>query len=350
MIRHGLTALLTAAVLVAIAPAASADRDRGWVATWGTVAHPLGPLPDGSPFPSGFDGQSVRNIVHVSAGGRAVRLRLTNRYGDQPVRLDAVHVGIQREGAALVPGSDRVVTFSGRRSVLIPDHADALSDPVSLTVAPRQNLAISVHAAHPVPMPTAHWFPLQTNYVSGVGDFTADTDGRAYSTTVSVWYFVDQVDVLASGAKGAIVALGDSITDGANSTANTNRRWPDVLAGRLLDGPRSGLKSVVNSGLAGNNVHESSLCFGENAVARLGRDVFARSGATDVIFLEGINDITHPETPEPRFPCLTKIPISADDLIGLYEQVIARAHAHGLRIYGGTLTPSVGYGPFTPAM
>ena len=189
--------------------------------------------------------------------------------------------------------------------------------------------------------PTAHFLALQTNYIAA-GDASADESGSRFTTTVGSWYFVSELDVLPGRrVRGSIVALGDSITDGAGTTPDTNRRWPDQLA-RLFR-HRFG---VANAGIIGNNVHESSSCFGLNALARLETEVFSRAGVTDVILLEGINDLTHPGTPEPRFPCLTRIPISAEGLIEHYEQLIARVHAQGLRIYGGTLTPSMGWPGF----
>jgi lysophospholipase L1-like esterase len=296
------------------------------------------------PGAAGLENQTVRDIVHTSAGGRAVRLRLTNRLGDAPVTFDAVRVGLRAAGPALVPGSNRPVTFAGRTRVTIADHAEVVSDPVALAVAPGTDVAISLFSAAPTGPPTAHSLAQQTNFIAA-GDATAD-GGAAFTTTFGSWYFISELDVVGDPrVSSSIVALGDSITDGAGTTPDTNRRWPDQLA-RLLRG-RVG---VANAGIIGNNVHESSLCFGLNAIARLETDVFSRAGVRDVVFLEGINDITHPDTPEPRFPCLTKIPISAEGLIEQYEQVIDRVHAEGLRIYGGTLTPSIGWPSFTPAM
>jgi lysophospholipase L1-like esterase len=335
------------AIVLMLAAAASAAGNGGrgarWVATWATSPQVLGPLGTGVPGAAGLQNQTVREIVHTSAGGRAVRLRLTNRLGDAPVTIDVVRVGLRAAGSGLVPGSSRTVTFAGRTHVMIADHAEVVSDPVALPVAPDSDVAISLFVAARTGPPTAHALALQTNYIAA-GDATAD-GGAAFTTTLSSWYFVSELDVLGGPrVSDSIVALGDSITDGAGTTPDTNRRWPDQLA-RLLGG-RVG---VANAGIIGNNVHESSSCFGLNAIARLETDVFSRAGVRDVVFLEGINDITHPDTPEPRFPCLTRIPISAEGLIEQYEQLIDRVHAEGLRIYGGTLTPSIGWPSFTAA-
>ena len=189
---------------------------------------------------------------------------------------------------------------------------------MALTVASQDNLAVSLFTARPTGPPTADFIAHQTNYISTPGDFSADHGAGVFTTEADAWYFLAAVDVLVyRRVRGTIVALGDSITDGSESTPNANRRWPDVLARELLVGPNA--KAVANAGIVGNNVHESSVCFGDNAVARLGPDVFARSGVTDVIMLEGINDIIQPDVPEPeRFFCLTTIPISAEGLIEHY--------------------------------
>ena len=353
---HGIKAVVLALALTpALAGSAAGKAGAGsagagggqeprWVASWATSPQVLGPLGAGTPTSAGLENQTVRNIVHTSAGGRAIRVRLTNRLGDAPVTFASVRVALRRSGAALAPGTTRRVTFGGRTRVTIPDHAEVVSDPVDLAVGPRRDVAVSLFAPGRTVPPTAHFLALQTNYLA-TGDATADEGAGAFTTTLGSWYFLSEVDVLAGRrVRGAIVALGDSITDGAGTTPNTNRRWPDQLAGLL--GDRFG---VANAGIIGNNVHESSSCFGLNALARLETEVFSRAGVTDVILLEGINDLTHPGTPEPRFPCLTRIPISAEGLIEHYEQLIARVHAEGLRIYGGTLTPSLGWAGFTQA-
>jgi lysophospholipase L1-like esterase len=345
VVRRGFALALVLMLAAAASAAGNGGRGARWVATWATSPQVLGPLGTGVPGAAGLENQTVREIVHTSAGGRAVRLRLTNRLGDAPVTFDAVRIGLRAAGPALAPGSDRPVTFGGRTHVTIADHAEVVSDSVALPVAPDSDVAISLFVAAPTGPPTAHALALQTNYIAP-GDATVDGGGGAFTTTFGSWYFVSELDVLGGPRVGSsIVALGDSITDGAGTTPDTNRRWPDQLA-RLLGG-RVGL---ANGGIIGNNVHESSLCFGLNAIARLETEVFSRAGVRDVVFLEGINDITHPDTPEPRFPCLTRIPISAEGLIEQYELLIVRVHAEGLRIYGGTLTPSTGWPSFTPAM
>jgi len=328
-----------------------AHKGGRWVATWAAAPHEPGLLASAVPLSTGLNNQTVRQIVHTSLGGRALRLWVTNRFGRQPVTFDAVRVGIRQKGATLVPGSNRVVTFAGKAAVTIPDGAEVLSDPVALPVGAQQDLAVSLFSAGATGPPTIHFFANQTNFISSAGDFSADSEAGGFTTTATSWYFLEGVEVLASAqVKGAIVALGDSIIDGAGSTQDANRRWTNVLSRRLVAAPHGQLRSVVNAGIIGNNVHESSACFGANALARLERDVLAQTGVSDVILLEGVNDLIHPETPEPRIPCLTKIPISANDLIALYEQIIAQVRRRGLRIHGATITPFEGHPSWTSAM
>src|SRR3954447_22028912 len=187
--RRGFALVLVLVLSGAATASANGRRGGRWVATWATSPQVLGPLGTGVPGAAGLEKQTVRDIVHVSAGGRAVRLRLTNRLGDAPVTFDAVRVGIRAAGAGLVPGSDRKVTFAGRAHVTVPDHAEVVSDPVVLRVAPDSDVAISVFSAAPTGPPTAHSLAQQTNYIAA-GDATADVGGGAFTTTLGSWYFV----------------------------------------------------------------------------------------------------------------------------------------------------------------
>src|SRR6266851_8048772 len=224
------------------------DGPQRWVTTW-TTANAA------SDQPAEFSNQTIREVVHTTIGGGALRIRLSNTFGTRSIRLDAVFVGLQKtrlqkEGAALVPRSNHEVTFGGSRSIAIPEGAEVLSDPISFSVGPEQNLAISLFTAAETGPATVHGPAFQTNYVSGAGNFASDesTNGFAESSgaetagartakpqTTGSWYFLSAVEVLASAnVKGAVVALGDSITDGASTRPNKNERWTDVLARRLL--------------------------------------------------------------------------------------------------------------------
>jgi lysophospholipase L1-like esterase len=350
-----IVAVLTVALLsiAGSTPVSGQGGGQKWVGTWSATPALPPPLDSGfsPPFATGFTNQTIRDVVHTSIGGSAVRLRLTNTFGSQPVTFDAVDVGIEQSGATLVPGSNHVVTFGGSTSIMIPAGAEALSDPVSLTVGSEQNLAVSLFTAGMTSTPTAHVFAAQTNYVAS-GNFAAAESGSAFTDTATSWYFLDGVDVMVSPSiKGAVVTLGDSITDGTASTLNANRRWPNDLARRFLAGPSGLVMSVLDEGFGGNRVLNDSACFGVNAVARLDRDVLTQAGVRDVILLEGINDIGFSAAPPAPFSVCFQpaTDVSAAQIIAGYQQIIAQVHAKGMKIFGGTLTPFKGAFYWSPA-
>jgi len=340
--------------------ASGGDGPQRWVTTW-TTANAA------SDQPTDFSNQTIREIVHTTIGGSAVRIRLSNTFGTRAIRLDAVFIGLQKtglqkvglqeDGAALVPRSNHEVTFGGSRSIAIPEGAEVLSDPISFSVRSGQNLAISLFTAGETGPATVHGSAFQTNYVSGVGNFAAEEGANAFAlatgskTTESKitgsWYFLSAVEVLASAdVKGAVVALGDSITDGASSRPDKNERWTDVLARRLLAGHTK--IAVLNAGIGGNRVLTSSPCWGQNALARLGRDVLAQAGIEAVILFEGTNDIGQPDAPATDTnPCRSRTQVTADEIIAGYKQIIARTHARGRKIFGATILPYQGVGAWT---
>lgn len=316
------------------------DGPQSWVTTWSTSNA-------ASDQPETFSNQTFREIVHTTIGGSAVRLRLSNTFGTHAVQFDAVCIGVQKDGSQLVPGSNRDITFGGSRSISIPEGAEVLSDPLSFTVNPGQNLTISLYASADTGPATRHGAGFQTNYLSGAGNFTHDDGANAFAKTTESWYFLSALEVKASSdTRGAVVALGDSITDGASARTDKNERWTDVLARRFMAGHVE--MSVLNAGIGGNRVLTSSPCWGENALARLGRDVLAQAGIRNVILFEGTNDIGQPDTPGAGTnPCMSRTPVTADDLIAGYKQIITRAHARGLKIFGATILPYQGFGGWT---
>jgi lysophospholipase L1-like esterase len=326
------------------------DQTQHWVATW-TTANAA------SNQPTVFSNQTIREIVHTTIGGSAVRIRLSNTFGTRAIRFDAVFIGLQKagpqaDGAALVPRSNHEVTFGGGQSIAIPEGAEVLSDLISLSVGSEQNLAISLFTAGETGPATVHGSAFQTNYVSGAGNFAAEEGANAFtmatgSKTTGSWYFLSAVEVLApAGVKGAVVALGDSITDGASSRPDKNERWTDVLARRLLAGHNK--IGVLNAGIGGNRVLTSSPCWGQNALARLGRDVLAQPGIEAVILFEGTNDIGQPDAPAADTnPCRSRTQVTADEIIAGYKQIIARTHARSLKIFGATILPYQGFGAWT---
>ncbi|MCX4457789.1 SGNH/GDSL hydrolase family protein [Streptomyces sp. NBC_01340] len=338
--RHLFTALVT--VLALVPPAASADagstlltghgHDGGahWTGTWETA--PSGTAP-------ALPGVSIRNVVHTSVGGSAARVRVSNRLGTAPLQLDGVTVALQEWGRPTspnaAPGSLRVATFAGRRSVTIPVGQDMVSDPVDLLIPADANLLVSVHTPADSGPATYHRSAFQANFLSRQGDRTADEPGTAYTVTLGNWYYVTGVDVLDAPAAGSVVAFGDSLTDGTGSTSSANRRWPDLLAARLRTLPAHLRLGVLNAGISGNRLLLEA-GGGPSALARLDADALSRAGVRTMIVLEGINDIKG--TPEQRDP------LAIEDV---YRRIVARAHARGIRVVGATITPYGGYGAYT---
>jgi lysophospholipase L1-like esterase len=279
--------------------------------------------------PVGFDDQTIRDIVWTSAGGQAARIKLTNQFGTQPVTFSQVDLGLSA-GGPLIASGDHRVTFAGSTSVTIAPGAAVVSDPVNMTVPAQADLAVSLYTPGPTGPATYHSDSQQANYVSGPGDYADSGSAAAFTVTSQHWYFLDEVDVLAGAATGgAVVAFGDSITDGYRSAVGANDRWPNDLARRFLTGRAGPDHPVVDEGIIGNRVLSGSDLFGPSALARFRPDTAAVSGARFVILLEGINDIESRLTP-------------AAKIITGYEDLIGAARAAGLKIFGATLTPFQG--------
>jgi lysophospholipase L1-like esterase len=278
--------------------------------------------------PSSFNNQTVRMVVRSSIGGSRVRVHLSNAFGTKPLAIGAAHVALRSMDSAIVPESDRALKFNGKASVTIPPGSEMLSDPVALDVKPLGELAVSIYVPGDTGPASAHSMGLHTAWVSKEGDFTGAA-AIADGTTSQSWYWVSAVDVTAPVDGGAIVAFGDSITDGATSSPNTDRSWPSVLAQRLQANPGTANVAVVNEGISGNRILSDGA--GVSALARFDRDVLAQSGVKWVMILEGINDMNG--------AARGGDPITADDLIGAMKQMIERAHTHGIKVVGCTLTP-----------
>lgn len=313
----------------AVAPAPASH----WLATWTAPQAPAAPRPPADSVDSTptYTDRTLREIVHTSIGGERVRIRVSNEYGDQPLIIDDAHVAVRDTGDAIVSATDRALTFGGHSTLTLRPGATAVSDAVAFSVPATSEIAVSLHLAAPARMSTRHGLAMQRSYVSPDGDFTGAPVFAAESTTPT-FPFLAGVDVVNDAATGVIVTLGNSITDGARSSAGTNSRWPDVLARRLLSSHEPP-KGVANAGISGNRV----LTFGTgpSALARFDRDVLLVPGVTHVILLEGINDIRAGINRPAEA-------IAADDLVFGYRQLIARAHDRGLIIIGATMTPAGG--------
>lgn len=328
----------------AAVPASRAVGESAWVTSW--AASPQVPIP-GTPAAAGFDNQTVRNIVFTSTGGDAVRLVLTNVFGTTPLQVGDVTVAVAGTGAAVAPGTVHQVTVGGSTSFEIPPGAQVLSDPVAMPVPSLQDLAVSVYLPGQTGAATIHSDAQQVNWVSGTGDHAADTGAGGFTTQTQSWFYVSALIVSSPRTAGTVVAFGDSITDGFRSTVGANARWPNDLA-RRLDALGGLTMSVADQGISGNRVLNDALCCGVNAEARFDRDALDQPGVRDIIVLEGINDFGFSAVPpNPVIDPVTDV--SAAQVIAGYEQLIAQAHARGLKIFGATLLPFKGAGYYTAA-
>jgi lysophospholipase L1-like esterase len=375
-----------ALVGLTVAPALAQNRkSEHWVATWATalVARPLpaagagralgpggppapappqaapsGPAPTAPPpagppaaqaGPGGGRGgfappvtlsnQTIRQIVHTSIGGSRLRVVLSNAFGTAPIDVGAAHVALRDKDNTLVANTVKPMTVAGKEAFSILAGATVVSDPVDLNLPPLSDLVVDLYVpkevgigASPV---TTHNGASQTNYVSQTGNHSGEV-APAVETRAGAWFMIARVEVVAPEKTAAVVTFGDSITDGARSTSDMNTRWPDQLARRLAARKGAGV-AVLNAGISGNRVLGDGA--GVSALARFDRDVLMQTGVTHVVVMEGINDIgIARNNPTP----------SAEDLIAGHKQLIERAHARGLKIYGATLTPYEGAAYFSP--
>jgi lysophospholipase L1-like esterase len=279
--------------------------------------------PANMPPAPGLADSTLRQVVRVSLGGKRVRVRFSNAFGTRPLTILAAHLAPSAEGGAIRPEGSRPLTFGGRTSVTIPPGAPMISDPLDFDLAALSDLAVTIRVKDPTKAITGHPGARCTSYLQAGDHLKAPDLPRAARTPH--WYYLCGVDVETTGS--AVAVLGDSITDGRGSPTDGNGRWTDHLARRLQQGEGTASVAVLNQGLGGNRLLNDGL--GPNALARLDRDVLAQPGARWLIVLEGINDLgTRSAT--------------ARDLIAAYEQIILRAHARGIRVYGATLLPCGG--------
>jgi len=326
----GMAAALAIASLVLTTMVAAEHRENGrWVGTWSASPH-------AAASPVQINGQTLRQLVRTSVGGERLRVRFSNAYGTSDVVIGAAHVATSAGGTAILAGSDRTLRFNGSPTITIPAGALVVSDAVTLDAPALGDLAVSLYLPGNVAAATQHEVALQTNYLSMPGDFTGAITFTA--TPTQSYYFLTAVEVRASENARAIVTIGDSVTDGFASTPDTNQRWPNLLAERLQTRHGTSDVSVLNAGIIGNRILHDLV--GTGALARFDRDVLAQTGASYLIVLQGNADILIPD--------LIGAPaeqVTAEQIIQGHRQIIHRAHAMGLRVYGGTLNPVEGY-PF----
>jgi lysophospholipase L1-like esterase len=267
---------------------------------------------------------TLRQVVHVSIGGQHLRVRFSNAFGNSPVTMNSTHVALSAGGSAIKPESDRALTFQGRPSVTVPAGETVLSDTFDFALAPLSDFTVTIHFESTSDDVTGHPGSRTTSYLLA-GDTAAAADMSTAAKTQH-WYILNDIDVEAGRSSAAIATLGDSITDGRGSGTDKNDRWPDNLARRLQADPKTASVAVLNEGIGGNAVLHGGL--GPTALARFDRDVLSQSGVRWLIVLEGVNDIGGSQDAS-----------VATNLITAYEKMIAQAHAHHIRVYGGTITP-----------
>jgi lysophospholipase L1-like esterase len=323
VLRPQPAALLTLA-LVALTGASAIGSEERWVGTW--AASPQLTEPANMPPEPGLADVTLRQVVHISLGGKRMRIRFSNAFGTKPLKILSAHVAESAGGSAIKPEGGKSITFDALTSVTIPTGAPMVSDPVDFELAPLADLAVTIRVNDPTNAVTGHPGARCTSYLQAGDRVTAPDLPQAARTPH--WYYLCGVDVDASNAEVAAVAvLGDSITDGRGSPTDGNGRWTDHLARRLQAREGTARVGVLNQGLGGNRLLNDGL--GPNALARLDRDVLAQPGVRWLVVLEGINDLgTRSAT--------------AHDLIGAYEQIIRRVHARGIKAYGATILPCEG--------
>jgi lysophospholipase L1-like esterase len=339
-------AILVAVILNLTASAENSKAGGHWVSAWSTAVHAPLPFP-GLPPPPVFENQTIRMVVKPTIGGERVRVRFSNVFGSTALAIGGAHLALTRQGASTVSDTDHALTFGGRTSVNIPPGAPMLSDPVEFKLEVLTEITVSIFLPGKVSASSVHFWGQHDTYVSGPGDLTGKSE-LPDSTKQTSWYWLADVEVWAADDIAATVTFGDSITDGVGAKQGEYADWPDSLAVRLAETKKTAAMAVVNEGIGGNRIlHDGA---GVSALARFDRDVLAQPGVVNLIILEGINDIGFPhlkprppqgEAPPNESPFADQF-VSAQDLIGGLRQLIERAHQHGIRAFGATLTPFEG--------
>lgn len=322
---------------------AGSSKPQHWIVSWATsqqIPEPHNALPADD-----LRDATVRQIFHLSVGGPSLRVHVSNAFGTEALRFTAIHIArpLNPSSSAINPSTDKALTFAGSPDVTVPPGAEYISDPIEYPVRPLSDLAVTFHLETPPVQQTGHPGSRATSYyVHGNLVSAADLPDAKH---VDHWYQISAIDVLAAPKAASIVALGDSITDGHGATTNGNDRWTDVLAARLQNSSKTNDIGVSNQGIGGNHLLTDGL--GPNALARFDRDVLAQAGVRWLIVFEGVNDLG-------ALARLTEVPAAdhatrVQRVIAAYHQIITRAHAHGIRVFGATITPYVGSDYYHPS-
>ena len=332
-------------VLCAVSSAQGNGKDGHWVSVWG--ASEYAPIKFG-PFPqeSALVDKTIRMVVRTSIGGNRLRIRLSNAFGTSALAVGAAHVALTGEGSKILPGSDHVLTFGGRPNVDIPAGAPAISDPIDLAVKPLAEISVSIYLPASTAVTEWHRGAQHDSYIAGPGDLTSKPE-LPDSEVKAAWYFLASVEMWEPETTTSIVAFGDSITEGSNNPKSPYSDYPDLLANRLSGAQAKAPMAVINEGIGGNRIlHDAA---GTSALTRFDRDVLSHPGVSNLIVLLGINDIGFPRIrmSELKIPNVGANPfatqkVSAEEMIWGLQQIIARGHEHGMRVFGATMMPFEG--------
>lgn len=302
-----------------------------WVASWGTALQLVEPR--NNPPAPGLTGNSLRQIVRVSIGGKTLRVKFSNEFSNSPVTMRSVQIAASAGRGAIDQPTKKTLTFDGAHEITLNPGSAITSDPVRFKLKPRMDLAITIYFGETSPDITGHPGSRTTSYIlPGNDDSVTDFTG---SVPTEHWYLISGIDVLAPSSASCVAIIGNSITDGRGSTTDRQNRWPDMLAERLLANRDTRQVSVINLGIGGNCVLRD--CLGPAAISRYERDILSQPGLKWVIIFEGVNDIGQVRSAEAAASV-------AGGLINAYTMMIESARSRGLKVYGATITPFRGNG------
>ncbi len=308
-----------------------ADSTTKWVGTWSTAPQLV--EPGNMPPSPGLTNNSLRQVVEVSIGGDTLRVKFTNEFSTSAVTMKSVQIAVSTGGNTINAATNKELKFNGNAEVTMNAGVAVTSDPIAFSVAPRTDVAITIYFGQTSATVTGHPGSRTTSYI--IPGNTSTTTDFTGAVTTDHWYNINTIDVLAPTTAACVAILGNSITDGRGSTTNGQNRWPDIFSKALLQDPRTQHVGVINMGIGGNCVLVGGL--GPTGVSRYDRDILSQSGVRWAIVFEGVNDIG-------RVRSATAATTTATNLIAAYSQMIAKAHAKNIRIYGGTITPFKGNG------
>ena len=321
---------------------AQASGNERWVAAWTTSLQSIPQLSNSLPLYRAPDvgGRTLRQIIYPTLDGDTLRIRISNRYAREPLRIMAIRIAPSERGTAGTSEAGVPITFAGSLHASLAIDAEVESDAVHIPVHHGQPYAVSIYLASGQSLQAWHRVASQFSYLSAPGDHTKESSGSAFRSRITQFAWLGTVSVVAPSARG-VLAIGDSITDGMASSLGMNRRWPDDLARRVVK-QGYGPVAVLNAGISGNRLLSDSPCYGESLSSRFERTLTDSPGVQQAIVLIGINDINFATMPPRRgLDCdAPHTSISARSLIAGYQALAAMAHRHHVRLFVGTLTPA----------